>query len=135
MSSTWRARVLVIEDHPLNLELVQDLLESANHTVLSAPTAELGIELARTERPDLVLMDLSLPGMDGLEATRIIRADSETAHIPIVALSAHALPADVENARAAGCIDFITKPVDTREFVGRIRSFIESRPTGPATEG
>lgn len=124
-ASAW---VLVIEDNAVNLELVRALLERAGYTVVPAATAELGIDLARSEQPDLVLMDLSLPGMDGLEATRLLRADASTAHIPIVALSAHAMASDIESAKSAGCVDFITKPFDTRAFPGLIASILDTQP-------
>ncbi len=124
------ARILVIEDTPVNLELVTDLLEAAGHTVLSAASAEPGISLARCEQPDLILMDISLPGMDGLTATRALKADSATRSIPVVALTAHAMRGDEQLAQEAGCLAHVTKPVDTRAFAGRIASFLLA--TGPA---
>jgi CheY-like chemotaxis protein len=121
------ARILVIEDTPANLELVADLLEAAGHQVMSATAAEPGIEVARSERPDLILMDVSLPGMDGLEATRRLQADPTTADIPVVALTAHAMHGDESLARQAGCRAYITKPIDTRTFVRRITELLNSR--------
>ncbi len=111
-----KARILVVEDNPLNMELVTDLLELFQYEILQAPDAEQGIRLARDERPDLILMDISLPGMDGLEATTILRGDSATAAIPIIAVTAHAMKGDEEKIQAAGCDGYITKPIDTRTF-------------------
>lgn len=127
------ARILVIEDTPANLELVKILLESAGHTVLSAPAAEPGLLLAASERPDLILMDLSLPGMNGLEATRRLKADPVTARIPVAALTAHAMQGDEETARAAGCSAYLTKPIDTRTFVERIADLLFIRQNPPTS--
>lgn len=117
-------RVLVIEDTPLNLELAIDLLEAAGYVAIGATSAEAGLDLARTERPNLILMDLSLPGMDGLAATRALKADPETRNIPVVAFSAHAMPSDRERALEAGCAGYLTKPIDTRAFGPRIAGFL-----------
>lgn len=121
------ARILVIEDTPVNLELVVDLLESAGHTVFTAEAAEPGITLARENQPDLILMDIGLPGTDGLAATRALKQDPATCHIPVVALTAHALPSDEQDARAAGCSGYLTKPIDTHTFLESVSSVIESR--------
>lgn len=120
------ARILVVEDTPVNLELVIDLLESASHTVFTAEAAESGITLAREKQPDLILMDIGLPGMDGLAATRSLKQDSATRHIPIVALTAHALPGDEQDARAAGCVGYITKPIDTHTFLASVNNLLET---------
>lgn len=129
------ARILVIEDTPANLELVTDLLEAAGHRVLSATAAEPGLEIARRERPDLILMDVSLPGMDGLEATRRLRADPATAPIPVIALTAHAMHGDELLALQAGCRVHITKPLDTRTFVRRVNELLNPRESeNPASE-
>lgn len=125
------ARILVIEDTPANLELVTDLLELAGHTVLSAGSAEPGLELARREQPDLILMDVSLPGMDGLAATRRLKADPATQHIPVVALTSHAMRGDEQQAKAAGCLAYLTKPLDTRAFAGRINALLAARLAHP----
>lgn len=117
----------MIEDNPVNLELVTDLLEAAGFNVLSAPCAEAGIAMARQENPHLILMDISLPGMDGLAATRQLKADGKTAHIPVVALTAHAMPGDEQIAMEAGCVAQITKPIDTRHFASRVRGFLIQR--------
>lgn len=122
--ATRPLRVLVIEDTPLNLELASDLLEAAGYIAIGATSAEAGLDLARTERPDLILMDLSLPRMDGLAATRALKADPATRDIPVVALSARAMPEDREQALAAGCAGYLTKPIDTRAFGPRIAGLL-----------
>ncbi len=96
-------RVLIIEDNLLNMELVIDLLEAHGFTVFQARTAEEGLRVARNSMPELVLMDLSLPGMDGLAATQALKADPDTSHLPIVALTAHTMRGDEDLALAAGC--------------------------------
>ncbi|MCW2714463.1 MAG: response regulator receiver protein [Frankiales bacterium] len=105
------ALVLVVEDNPANLKLVTLLLVHAGHDVLSAADAESGLTTARTQQPDLILMDVQLPGMDGLAATALLKADLRTAAIPIIALTALAMKADAERGRLAGCAAYITKPL------------------------
>jgi CheY-like chemotaxis protein len=119
-------KVLIIEDNPMNMELAKDLLEVAGYFVLQAETAEKGIELAKAESPDIILMDIGLPGMDGLTATRIIQQDQSTKDIPVIALTAHAMKDDREKTLSAGCKGHITKPIDTREFAKLVAFFIES---------
>jgi len=116
--------VLVIEDNPLNMELVVDLLEVNGCRVLQAATAEEGLNLARECSPDLVLMDLSLPGMDGLAATRVLKRDPETRKLTIIALTAHAMRGDQNNALSAGCDGYLSKPIDIKTFASRIEWFI-----------
>jgi CheY-like chemotaxis protein len=116
--------VLVVEDHPVNLELVTALLERAACRVLATTTAEGALALAIQERPDLILMDLQLPGMSGEEATRRLKADTRTRAIPIVAVTAHALRADEERARAAGCDAFLTKPLNPEHFHETLERFL-----------
>ncbi len=113
-------KILVVEDNPLNLELLRDILLAEGYEVIEAGDGAAGIEIARLERPDLILMDLQLPGLDGLEATRQIRADSRIASIPIVAVTAHAMKGDDERAREAGCTGFVTKPIDVRQFAALV---------------
>ncbi len=119
-------KVLVIEDNPMNLQLAVDLLEVAGFAVLQAETAEKGLELAKTELPDLIIMDISLPGMDGLTATGILKQDPDINDIPIVALTAHAMKGDEEKALSAGCIDYITKPIDVKSFPKTVGRFIKT---------
>ena len=108
------------------MELATDVLEAAGFLVAQARTAEEGIRMATRSLPSLVLMDLSLPGMDGLAATRAIKGQPFTEHIPIVALTAHAMRGDAEIAMQAGCDGYICKPIDTRAFPEQIRGLITS---------
>ena len=119
-------RVLVIEDNPLNLELIVDLLEAKDFSVLQARNAEEGLRLARDTGPDLIFMDLSLPGMDGLAATQRLKADPATRPLPVIALTAHAMKGDEAAALAAGCDGYLTKPIDTRTFPDQVTRFISS---------
>jgi CheY-like chemotaxis protein len=119
-------KVVVIEDNPLNMELVTDLLEGAGHRVFWASKAEDGLALVRMESPDVVLMDIALAGMDGLSATRLLKEDPSTSHIPIVAITAHAMRGDEDKALHAGCTGYIVKPIDTRTFVATVTSFVRS---------
>lgn len=119
-------RVLVIEDNPLNLELIVDLLEARDFSVLQARNAEEGLRLAREAAPDLVLMDLSLPGMDGLAATQRLKADPATKPLPVIALTAHAMNGDEAAALAAGCDGYLTKPINTRTFPEQVIRFISA---------
>jgi two-component system cell cycle response regulator DivK len=114
------ARVLVIEDNHANLTLAEFLLESAGHHVLTATDAEAGLALARAERPDLILMDIQLPGMDGLQATSLLKHDDVTRGIPVIALTALAMKGDEERIRAAGCDGYIAKPMRYKEFLAAI---------------
>ncbi len=115
------ATILLVEDHPMNRKLVRDIL-LFQFEVEEVVSAEAAAEYLRTHRPDLILMDIQLPGMDGLTLTRRLKADPATADIPIVGLSAHAMPRDIEMAREAGCVDYITKPItdDPFTFLERI---------------
>jgi len=119
-------KILIIEDNVLNLELATDLLEVNGFAVHSAQTAEEGLRLAREILPDLVLMDFSLPGMDGLTATKNLKADPATRHLAVVGLTANAMKGDEEAALAAGCDGYLTKPIDTRTFIATIKKFIAS---------
>ena len=114
------AKVLIIEDNPANMTLATFLLQSAGHSVLSARDAETGLTLARDEQPDLVLMDIQLPGMDGLEATALLKGAEETRDIPVVALTALAMKGDEQRIRAAGCDGYIAKPLAYRDFLATI---------------
>lgn len=115
------AKVLLVEDHPMNRKLFRDLLE-IQFDVEEAETAEEAQAWLQDHRPDLILMDMQLPGMDGLTLTRQLKNDPEYRDIPIVALSAHALPRDIERALEAGCSEYITKPItdDPFTFLERI---------------
>src|SRR5687768_7220323 len=122
------ARVLVIEDNPSNMTLATFLLNSAGHTVISATDAEAGVLIARTQLPDLILMDIQLPGMDGLEATALLKADAVTRAIPIIALTALAMKGDEERIRAAGCDGYIAKPLAYKDFLATISAQLLKAP-------
>ena len=116
------AKILIIEDNSDNMFLTVMLLESAGHTVLSAIDAEAGLTLARDELPDLILMDIQLPGMDGLEATALLKRDDPTRAIPVIALTALAMKGDEERIRAAGCDGYIAKPMRYKDFLAAIEA-------------
>ena len=123
------AVILLVEDHPMNRKLVRDILQF-QFDVEEAVSAEDALEHLRGRRPDLILMDVGLPGMDGLALTRRLKADPETEAIPIIVLSAHAMPRDIEMAREAGGVDYITKPItdDPFTFLERIARRLPAPP-------
>ena len=114
------AKVLIVEDNSANMTLAVFLLQSAGHSVLSARDAEAGLTLAREQQPDLILMDIQLPGMDGLQATALLKRDNATRAIPVIALTALAMKGDEERIRAAGCDGYIAKPMRYQEFLATI---------------
>jgi two-component system, cell cycle response regulator DivK len=114
------AKVLVVEDNPANMTLAVFLLQSVGHAVICATDAEAGLTLARDDQPDLILMDIQLPGMDGLEATMMLKRADATRAIPVIALTALAMKGDEERIRAAGCDGYIAKPMGYREFLSAI---------------
>ncbi len=128
-----KPRILVVEDNPMNLELVTDLLEAAGFIVCQAHTAEEGLRAAHELSPDLILMDLSLPGLDGLAATRALRDDPATRHLTVIALTAHAMKGDEAVALSAGCDGYLTKPINTRTFAANVAAFIAAA-DAPLTE-
>ena len=110
--------LLYVEDNPANLMLVEDLIaRRPDMRLLTAVNGNLGIELARASRPDMILMDINLPGISGIQALKILRADPATAHIPVVALSANAMPHDIEHGLEAGFFRYLTKPIKVNEFM------------------
>lgn len=109
--------ILIVEDNVMNLTLVEFLLQRAGYDTYSVRDAEAALVLARGHRPDLILMDINLPGMDGLTATAILKGDPETQSIPIIALTALAMSGDEVRIRAAGCDGYIAKPIDYRSFL------------------
>jgi len=117
-------KVLVVEDVDFNRELIVQLLEDKYH-VIEAVNGQEGVELAERERPELILMDLSLPVMDGWEATRRLKANDDLRWIPVIALTAHAMVGDREKAVAAGCDDYLVKPLDEDELMARIAKYLE----------
>jgi two-component system, cell cycle response regulator DivK len=119
------ATILIIEDNPLNRELAADILDAAGYAILQAADAEEGMALARAERPSLILMDVSLPGIDGLQATGLLKQEAATKAIPVLALTAHALKGDEERALAAGCDGYIPKPINTRALPHAVARFLQ----------
>jgi CheY-like chemotaxis protein len=117
--------VLIIEDSEFNRRLVEAVLKPHGYRLLSAEDGEAGVALARSEQPDLILMDVLLPGIDGYEATRRLRADPETNRLVVVALTASASNEEQELALTAGCDGYIPKPIDTRAFPDQIRQFLQ----------
>jgi two-component system cell cycle response regulator DivK len=124
------ATILIVEDNPTNMRLAAYVLESAGHTVLPAANAEAGLTLARASLPDLILMDIQLPGMDGLEATGHLKADPATRAIPVIALTALAMKGDEERIRAAGCDGYIAKPMSYRGLLSTIAARLHGAPVG-----
>jgi CheY-like chemotaxis protein len=123
-------KILYVEDNDDNIFMLKRRLTRAGYTVVVATDGAQGVAMAASERPDLVLMDLSLPVLDGWEATRRIKSAAETRAIPVIALTAHAMSGDEEKARAAGCDDFDTKPVELDRLLAKIRALV---PAGSAS--
>ncbi len=121
------AKVLVVEDNPANLTLATFLLESAGHSVLTARDGETGVALAGAEHPDIILMDIQLPGMDGLRATALLKGDAATHDIPVIALTALAMKGDETRIRAAGCDGYIAKPLSYKDFLATISTALAKR--------
>lgn len=126
------ARVLVIEDNPANMKLASLLLHTAGHEVLAAADAESGLNLARSEQPDLILMDVQLPGIDGLEATMLLKQDPATKGIPVIAVTAMAMSSDSAKTRNAGCDGYISKPLRYRELFACIDNLLGHAGPAPA---
>ena len=121
------ARILLVEDNEMNRDMLSRRLERKGHSVTLALDGAEGLHKARTEAPDLILMDMSLPVVDGWEATRQLKADQATASIPIIALTAHAMASDEQKARDAGCDDFDTKPIELPRLLEKIAVLLERR--------
>ena len=117
-------RILVVEDQEDNRQIVRDLLTSAGYDLIEAVTGEEGVSMAETQRPDLILMDIQLPGLDGHEATRRIKANPALRHIPIIVVTSYALSGDEAKAREAGCDDYVAKPFSPRELLAKIRQHL-----------
>jgi CheY-like chemotaxis protein len=118
--------ILVVDDNPINLKLASEVLLAGGYTVDAAVDAEHAQRLLDTSCPDLILMDIALPGMDGLSLTRMIKADPRLRHVPVVALTAYAMRGDDLKASEAGCEGYITKPIDTRALVAQVTSLIDA---------
>ena len=121
------ALILLVEDNEMNADMLSRRLKRAGYEVLLGTDGEAGVEMARQHQPDVVLMDLSLPVMDGWTATRRIKADVHTAHIKVMALTAHAIVGERDRALAAGCDEYDTKPIDFGRLEGKIRALLQAR--------
>lgn len=117
-------RILVIEDHEENRRLLRDLLSSVGYEFIEAVTGEEGLASAEKDVPDLILMDIQLPGLDGYEVTRRIKANPALRHIPVIAVTSYALSGDEIKALEAGCDSYVTKPFDPVELLAKIREFL-----------
>jgi two-component system, cell cycle response regulator DivK len=129
-SETAAKLILIVEDNEKNLKLVRDILEYRGHRTIEATTAEEGIELAASQLPDLILMDIRLPGMDGMAALEVLRADPRTAGIAIVAVTASVMPEDRDRFAEGGFDGFIEKPIDVKSFPAQVQSFLDGAKPG-----
>jgi len=120
-------KILLVEDNEMNRDMLTRRLQRKSYEVDAAVNGEEGIEAARRSRPDLIIMDMGLPGIDGWEATRRIKAVPETAAIPVIALTSHAMAGDREKALEAGCDDYDTKPVDLERLLGKIETLLKEK--------
>lgn len=117
-------RILLVEDNELNMKLVRTLLRLENCEVIERPNAEDVVEHAAREKPDLILMDIQLPGISGLEACALLKGDSRTEVMPVIALTSYAMPGDAEKALEVGCAAYITKPIDARSFAQTVLRYV-----------
>jgi CheY-like chemotaxis protein len=122
------ARILLVEDNEMNRDMLSRRLQRKGHEVLLALDGAEGVAAARAQKPDLILMDMSLPVLDGWEATRQLKADDATRAIPVIALTAHAMAGDEEKAREAGCDDYDTKPIELPRLLGKIDALLGGKP-------
>ena len=118
------AKILIVEDNEMNRDMLSRRLERRGFAIVMAMDGQQGVDMARSEKPDLILMDMSLPVMDGWTATQAIKADAELAKIPVIALTAHAMAGDREKAMAAGCDDYDTKPIELPRLLEKIGKFL-----------
>ncbi|HEV7427015.1 MAG TPA: response regulator [Thermoanaerobaculia bacterium] len=125
------ARILIVDDNATNLKLASDVLAFDGYEILNANDAESAQEIIHRTPPDLILMDIALPGMDGLTLTRLLKADETTRHIVVVALTAFAMKGDDARAREAGCDGYITKPIDTRTLPGAVAGYLRGTRGAP----
>ena len=121
------ARILLVEDNEMNRDMLSRRLVRNGHEVSIAIDGQQGVDMALSERPDLILMDMSLPVIDGWEATRQIKANDATRHVPVIALTAHAMAGDREKAMEAGCDDYDTKPVEITRLLGKIAALLATK--------
>jgi CheY-like chemotaxis protein len=129
------AKILIIEDTENNRVLLTRRLKPRGYDIITAEDAEKGLLLVEVERPDLVLMDVGLPGMNGWDATRQLKSNPATKHVPVIALTAHAMDGDREKAIAAGCDEYEIKPIDFSRLFEKIDRLLAQRPQGPPTNG
>ena len=126
-------KILLVEDNEMNRDMLSRRLERKGYQVVLAVDGQSGVEMARSEAPDLVLMDMSLPVLDGWEATRRLKAAPETRHLPVIALTAHAMSSDRDKALEAGCDEYDTKPIELPRLLGKIEALLAAaHGTGPA---
>ncbi len=118
-------RILIVEDEFRNRKLLRDILKRFDYDVVEASDGLEAVEMVKAWRPDLILMDIQMPVMDGFEATRIIKKDPETSHIPIIAITAYAMEGDRERILQAGCDGYISKPIEIKDFLAKIESFLK----------
>ncbi len=123
-----RKRILIIEDHEDNRQIMNDTLSAVGFEMIEAVTGDAGVVMAESERPDLILMDIQLPGIDGYEATRLIKAKPALRHIPIIVVTSYALSGDEVKAKEAGCDAYLAKPFRPRELLAKVREFLPEAP-------
>lgn len=128
-----RATILIVDDNPTNLKLAADVLEFEGHAISRARDADEAQEVLKHTQPDLILMDIQLPGMDGLTLTRLLKGNPSYQNIPIVALTAFAMKGDEDKAREAGCYGYITKPIETRKLPGQVAEVLAAAPKSKAS--
>ncbi len=116
--------ILIIEDEPKNVTLLRDLLQVSGYKTIEATDGKQGVELAKSKKPDLILMDVQMPVMDGLEATRILKADATTSNIPVLALTSYAMTGDEERILEAGCDGYLAKPFDIKELLKEVSKYL-----------
>ncbi len=116
--------ILIVEDEPRNLTLLRDLLQVSGYKTIEATDGEQGVELAKSNKPDLILMDIQMPVMDGFEATRILKADTATSNIPVLALTSYAMKGDKERILEAGCDGYLAKPLDIKELLKIVAEYL-----------
>jgi two-component system cell cycle response regulator DivK len=127
-------KILLVEDNEMNRDMLSRRLQRKGYEVVLALDGQSGVEMTQTQAPDLVLMDMSLPVLDGWEATRRLKADPATRHIPVIALTAHAMSSDREKAIEAGCDDYDTKPVELTRLLAKIEALLRGRKMASAEE-
>ena len=116
--------ILIVEDEPRNLTLLRDLLQVSGYKTIEATDGKQGVELAKSKKPDLILMDVQMPKMDGLEANRILKADATTGNIPVLALTSYAMKGDKERILEAGCDGYLAKPIDIKELLKIVTEYL-----------